>query len=109
MQDNTARAVRFGLSVALLAAAPGPARAHFLFIRITPPAEGGRAAEVYFSERATAAIRGLSTKWPIPDFGGKRHPANLIDSTFAKPVTGCERTFLPAAAWRWSASANMAC
>ncbi|HVC97099.1 MAG TPA: DUF3386 family protein [Pirellulales bacterium] len=31
-----------------------PANAHFLFIRITPPAEGGRAAEVYFSERATA-------------------------------------------------------
>jgi hypothetical protein len=30
------------------------ANAHFLFIRITPPAEGGRAAEVYFSERATA-------------------------------------------------------
>jgi hypothetical protein len=33
--------------------APG-AQAHFLFIRITPPAEAGRAAEVYFSERATA-------------------------------------------------------
>lgn len=28
--------------------------AHFLFVRITPPAEGGRAAEVYFSEYATA-------------------------------------------------------
>src|SRR5262245_37648837 len=32
----------------------GPARAHFLFIRILPPAEGGRAAEVYFSEYAEA-------------------------------------------------------
>lgn len=30
------------------------ADAHFLFIRITPPAEGGRAAEVYFSEQASA-------------------------------------------------------
>jgi hypothetical protein len=34
-------------------AAP-PASAHFLFIRITPPAEGGRAAEVFFSDRAEA-------------------------------------------------------
>jgi len=31
-----------------------PAAAHFLFIRIMPPAEGGRAAEVYFSELAEA-------------------------------------------------------
>jgi hypothetical protein len=31
-----------------------PARAHFLFVRILPPAEGGRAAEVYFSELAEA-------------------------------------------------------
>jgi uncharacterized protein DUF3386 len=31
-----------------------PAHAHFLFIRILPPAEGGRAAEVYFSELAEA-------------------------------------------------------
>jgi hypothetical protein len=30
------------------------AQAHFLFIRILPPAEGGRAAEVYFSELAEA-------------------------------------------------------
>ena len=32
----------------------GPVRAHFLFVRILPPAEGGRAAEVYFSEKADA-------------------------------------------------------
>ncbi|HET6883917.1 MAG TPA: DUF3386 family protein [Pirellulales bacterium] len=38
----------------MLTLAPSTASAHFLFIRITPPAEGGRAAEVYFSERATA-------------------------------------------------------
>jgi hypothetical protein len=30
------------------------AQAHFLFTRICPPAEGGRVAEVYFSEYATA-------------------------------------------------------
>jgi hypothetical protein len=32
----------------------GPAQGHFLFVRILPPAEGGRAAEVYFSELAEA-------------------------------------------------------
>jgi hypothetical protein len=31
-----------------------PAAAHFLFTRILPPAEGGRAVEVYFSELAEA-------------------------------------------------------
>src|SRR5438552_8727802 len=30
------------------------AQAHFLFVRILPPAEAGRAAEVYFSELAEA-------------------------------------------------------
>jgi hypothetical protein len=30
------------------------AKGHFLFVRILPPAEGGRAAEVYFSEYASA-------------------------------------------------------
>ena len=33
---------------------PNPAQAHFLFIRIGLQAEAGRAAEVYFSELATA-------------------------------------------------------
>lgn len=54
VQNITCRFVRYCLSIALLALMPGPASAHFLFIRVTPPAEGGRAAEVYFSERATA-------------------------------------------------------
>jgi hypothetical protein len=40
------------LALWLLSAAP--ADAHFLFLRILPPAEGGRAAEVYFSELAEA-------------------------------------------------------
>jgi hypothetical protein len=54
MQNTYYSFVRIVYWAALLAAAPQTADAHFLFIRITPPAEGGRAAEVYFSERATA-------------------------------------------------------
>src|SRR5436189_6150693 len=42
------------LSVALLSWTSAEARAHFLFVRILPPAEAGRAAEVYFSELAEA-------------------------------------------------------
>jgi hypothetical protein len=42
------------LLLAALWTLPGTARAHFLFVRILPPAEGGRAAEVYFSELAEA-------------------------------------------------------
>jgi hypothetical protein len=46
---------RWPLFVAVvLTLAAGRAEAHFLFIRILPPAEGGRAAEVYFSELAQA-------------------------------------------------------
>ena len=52
---NFSRFFRIALIIILsLVAIAEPANAHFLFIRITPPAEGGRAAEVYFSERATA-------------------------------------------------------
>ena len=42
------------LVVLLLLLAGSNAGAHFLFVRITPPAEAGRAAEVYFSELAEA-------------------------------------------------------
>jgi hypothetical protein len=49
------RAIRLFLAViTLLALLRVPAQAHFLFVRILPPAEGGRAAEVYFSELAEA-------------------------------------------------------
>jgi hypothetical protein len=44
----------FVLALLLTALVGKPARAHFLFVRILPPAEGGRAAEVYFSELAEA-------------------------------------------------------
>jgi hypothetical protein len=45
---------RLLLPLLLLAWLVAPAQAHFLFVRILPPAEGGRAAEVYFSELAEA-------------------------------------------------------
>src|SRR4051794_28729768 len=52
------RGRRWQLCWALIVAAcglgAGDARAHFLFIRISPMAEGGRRAEVYFSEQAEA-------------------------------------------------------
>ncbi|MCI0352608.1 MAG: hypothetical protein L0Z53_24575, partial [Acidobacteriales bacterium] len=38
----------------LLAWLASDTHAHFLFVRILPPAEGGRFAEVYFSELAEA-------------------------------------------------------
>ncbi len=49
---NVRRLVLLTLAAWLLAGAD--ARAHFLFIRIGPPAEAGRLAEVYFSEQAEA-------------------------------------------------------
>jgi hypothetical protein len=49
------RILRVFVVIASLSALPSiPAQAHFLFVRILPPAEGGRAAEVYFSELAEA-------------------------------------------------------
>src|SRR5438067_3809947 len=45
---------RTWLAAALLLLATASARAHFLFVRVLPAAEGGRAAEVYFSELAEA-------------------------------------------------------
>lgn len=43
-----------GLTCALLLLAAIPVHGHFLFVSIGPPAEGGRYAEVYFSELADA-------------------------------------------------------
>lgn len=49
---------RIGMCLALLAltsaAVTSAARAHFLFVKVGPMAEGGRSAEVYFSEQAEA-------------------------------------------------------
>lgn len=44
----------FLLVIGFGALSSSQAQAHFLFLRILPPAEGGRAAEVYFSELAEA-------------------------------------------------------
>src|SRR5579884_2880206 len=44
----------FLLACLLVLLARSSVRAHFLFVRILPPAEGGRAAEIYFSELAEA-------------------------------------------------------
>src|SRR6516162_9293985 len=45
-------AKRFFLASLFLCLASSQALAHFLFVRITPPAEAGRAAEVTFSDNA---------------------------------------------------------
>ncbi len=42
------------LAIFFLFAAVNSSQAHFLFLRVLPPAEGGRGAEVYFSELAEA-------------------------------------------------------
>src|SRR6478752_8900870 len=44
----------FLIAAAVLGLQTPVAYAHFLFARVRPAAEGGRAAEVYFSEYATA-------------------------------------------------------
>ena len=54
----------------------GDARAHFLFIRIDPMAEGGRWAEVYFSEQAEAGD---------PKFVDKIAPTQLWVQTATAP------------------------
>jgi hypothetical protein len=48
------RAALLAFSALVWLAWAGEARAHFLFVRIGPPAEAGRMAEVYFSEQAEA-------------------------------------------------------
>src|SRR5947209_12291744 len=45
---------RWLIALTLLALPATRSDAHFLFVRILSPAEGGRAAEVYFSELAQA-------------------------------------------------------
>jgi hypothetical protein len=46
--------VRAAFAALILLSLVTQARAHFLFIRIGPPAEAGRSAEVFFSEQAEA-------------------------------------------------------
>jgi hypothetical protein len=53
------------------------AQAHFLFIRILPPAEGGRAAEVYFSELAEAGDPRFLAKIASTELWLQRTPGRL--------------------------------
>jgi hypothetical protein len=48
------RPVSVAIAMLWVFSAVAQVQAHFLFVRICPPAEGGRAAEVYFSELAAA-------------------------------------------------------
>ncbi len=59
----------------------GAAHGHFLFTRICPPAEGGRVAEVYFSEYATA--------------GDPRYIDKVASAEFQVQTTTGERKPLP--------------
>jgi Protein of unknown function (DUF3386) len=53
-RDRKTRWVGATLAATILMSLATQARAHFLFIRIEPPAEAGRSAEVFFSEQAEA-------------------------------------------------------
>jgi len=46
--------IALGIALLSLVSVAAPAKAHFVFVRITAAAEGGRGAEVYFSEFAAA-------------------------------------------------------
>ena len=69
------RSRAFFLAAVALLCSTNPADAHFLFARICPAAEGGRVAEVYFSEYAHAGdpryIAKLATGryWTQPSAG----------------------------------------
>src|SRR5947208_1855201 len=55
----------------------GRADAHFLFVRILPHAEGGRAAEVYFSELAEAGDSRFVDKIASTQLWMQRTPGNF--------------------------------
>src|SRR5437773_11284656 len=84
------------LLIALAGAFPaGRAQAHFLFVRILPPAEGGRAAEVYFSELAEAGDprfveKIAATKLWLQSAPGKFEPLTV------HPTADRLRAWLPA-------------
>ncbi|MFO0950192.1 MAG: DUF3386 family protein [Isosphaeraceae bacterium] len=66
------------LAAAGCLAVQGEARAHFLFVRVNPMAEGGRSAEVFFSEQAEAGD---------PTFVEKIAGTELYVQTAARPGT----------------------
>lgn len=60
-----------------VALASNAALAHFLFVRICPPAEGGRAAEVYFSEYASAGDPRYIAKVATAQFDVQTEPGKF--------------------------------
>src|SRR5438552_3873780 len=53
------------------------ASAHFLFVRILPPAEGGRHAEVYFSDQADAGDPRFIDKIAHTKLWAQTHPGKF--------------------------------
>ena len=72
----------------LLCWASPPARAHFLFIRIEPPAEAGRSAEVFFSEQAEAGDPKFVVKIAHTSFGSRLSQASFASCPQSRPPTG---------------------
>src|ERR1700751_4465859 len=82
------------LVAALLFLPVAPAWAHFLFIRILPPAEGGRAAEVYFSELAEAGDPRFINKIAKTELGMQQTPGRFTALKVHK-ATDRLRAWLP--------------
>lgn len=71
------------------------ARAHFLFIRITPMAEGGRSAEVYFSEQAEAGDPQFVAKIAATKLWVQTEPGRFQELS-VRPAADRLRASLPA-------------
>src|SRR5437667_12639578 len=82
------------LSVGLWAMASSRVQAHFLFIHIGPPAEAGRAAEVYFSELAEAGDPRFIDKIAHTQLWLQSTPGNFQPLTVRK-ANDRLRAFLP--------------
>jgi hypothetical protein len=66
------------LVLGIVALQTNPAQAHFLFIRVLPPAEGGRAAEVYFSELAEAGDPRFVKKIAKTELWSQQTPGQFV-------------------------------
>jgi len=71
-----------------------PASAHFLFVRITPPAEAGRAAEVFFSDRAEAGDAQFVGKIAHTKLWAQAGPGSFQSLT-VRPLTDRLRAAVP--------------
>jgi hypothetical protein len=82
-------------AVAFLMLADGTARAHFLFVRIRPAAEAGRAAEVYFSEQAEAGDPRFVTRIAHTKLWLQKQPG-VFEPLKTQPTSDRLRALLPA-------------